>query len=122
MLSKIIYKILSEAEELEALKGQIYPLRADENTDFPFMVYKIDAVTPAYTKDGLVGDDVTKSFRIVGDKYDVGFNLSQAVRKLLDNSYKEENNILQSRMTSGYEDFQDDAFVQALTFDFKYKY
>ena len=59
-ISKKIYNILSNSELLtEKVGDKIFPLIAEADTDFPFVVFRRNGITPIYTKDWLTEERVT---------------------------------------------------------------
>jgi len=51
-IGKAIYDILhSNTDMVAKLQDKVFPLIADNNTTFPFIVYKRTGIIPAYTKD-----------------------------------------------------------------------
>ena len=60
MTGKLIYKQLSEDETLSGMvtPRKIFPLVANADTTFPFVVYARTALSVEYCKDGVVGNTI----------------------------------------------------------------
>ncbi|WP_019539802.1 DUF3168 domain-containing protein [Proteiniphilum acetatigenes] len=53
-IGKTIYNLLSsDTDVTDVVDDKIYPLVADINTTFPFIVYRKNSYNPDYTKDGI---------------------------------------------------------------------
>ena len=68
-INKFIYNILQSDKELTSMCKSIYPLVAEAEVKFPFILFTRDNVQPIDTKEYVVGDRVTFSIAIVSDKY-----------------------------------------------------
>ena len=57
-IGKAIYDILSnDSDVVDRVQNKIYPLIADVDTTFPFIVYKRTGIAPADSKDRFVFDE-----------------------------------------------------------------
>ncbi len=83
-----IYTILSSDATLVAALGgttKIYPLRAAQGIDFPYMVYRKVSTTPNETKDGAsIVDEVRVQFDFYGKLFDSLYLIEERTRELLD--------------------------------------
>lgn len=114
-INKKIYSILSADSELEALVGNnIFPLIANEDVKFPFIVFSKTSMSPKYAKMYVAGDSVNVSVAICDTTYTKTVDIAERVRLLLE-QHKDEyfSEIL---MTGCSEYFQDDAYIQRLEF------
>lgn len=103
---------------IEALGGRLYPLIAENGTNYPFAVYEREGLNNTYCKDGIITDDVTVSIKVVTATYYQGVEIAEQVRKKLTfNYYKYDNNSIYSTLTSAIEYYQEEAYIQALTFN-----
>ena len=120
-IGKAIYEILHSNTEIVAkLNDKIFPLIADINTTFPFIVYKRTGIIPAYTKDRYsVNDTVTVEIIIASDKYNDAVEIASLVRVALQGKKGTFSNIEieDIRLVSADEDFIEDTFIQTLTFN-----
>lgn len=84
-VGKAIYEILhGNSEIVSKVNDKIFPLIADENTTFPFIVYKRTSISPAYTKDRFsVNDTATVEIFIASDKYYETVEIADSVRTAL---------------------------------------
>lgn len=121
-ISKHVFAKLSASEALKTLVGdKIFPLSTKEATTFPFIIYKRDSLTPAYTKDRYdTGDNVVSEVVVASDNYFNSIEIAEVVRESLENKrgkYKSFN-VTDAKLLSADEDFIDDTFIQRLTFSF----
>lgn len=124
LLGKHIYKILSEDETIGGYVGKkIFPIVVESGTKYPFIVFTRTSVNSEFSKDGIIKDLVTVEINCVTATYLEGCNIANAVRNLLDCSWykSEELFISQIRLSNVVEAYQDDAYVQTLTFTFQIK-
>lgn len=122
-IGKTLYRLLTKNQELkELVKGQIYPLLANESTTFPFIVYSRSDLSPQYAKGGLYEDEVTVTIIAVSNNYEQSIEVAQEVRNALAFSkYKDEKTSLEitaNALLSVSEDTQDDSYLQTLTYKF----
>lgn len=121
-ISKHVFAKLSDSEALKPLVGdKIFPLSTKEATTFPFIIYKRDSLTPAYTKDRYdTGDNTVIEVVVASDSYFNSVEIAEAVRLSLENKRGkyEAFSVIDAKMLSADEDFIDDTFIQRLTFSF----
>lgn len=119
-IGKAIYSILSNDEAIKAkVNNKIFPLVANPDTTFPFIVYKRTGIYPTYTKDWYSGnDDITLEIIVAADNYNDSITIADLVRKALDGKKGEYSNIIINsiRMDIADEDFIEDTFIQNLQF------
>lgn len=113
-INKFIYNILQSDKELTSMCKSIYPLVAEEEVKFPFILFTRDNVQPIDTKEYVVGDRVTFSIAIVSDKYLTTVDIAERVRLLFEK--RRDNYFSETNLTSCTEDFSNDAYVQKLSF------
>lgn len=119
-LSKLIYQILCSVDEITNIVGEnIFPLIAEADTQFPFIVYKRTNITPSYTKDFLAYDIVDYEIVCVSDKYSQTIDLADLVRDTIEGLHNTQ--LLSSVVTYVTEDFLTDCYVQRIGFQFKVK-
>ena len=114
-----IYHILSnDTDVVDRVKNKIYPLIADVDTTFPFIIYKRTGITPADSKDRFIySEDVYVDVVIASDKYNESIEIADLVRTaLLKGGY---DGIKDINLTDADEDYIEDTFIQNLTFKIK---
>ena len=115
-IGKAIYHILSnDTDVVDRVQNKIYPLIADVDTTFPFIVYKRTGIAPADSKDRFVFDeDVFVDIVVASDKYNESIEIADLVRAaLLKGSY---DGIKDIELIDADEDYFEDTFIQNLTF------
>lgn len=121
-VGKAIYSLLSSNQQLVSMvDGNIFPLIAEINTTFPFIVYKREAITPQYTKDYWTSDEVLINVMVASNDYVESIEIADLVRQSLDQKKGEYSGITikDIRLTQADEDFIDDTYIQYLTFKIK---
>lgn len=111
-IGETVYNILSTDIEVTNVVGnKIFPLVADTNTTFPFIIYRKNSYVPEYTKDGISKKSATVEIVIASDKYNIGVDLADKVFKAIsakDRKFRLQNNT---------EDFIEDTFIQTLIYN-----
>ena len=118
-IGKAIYHILSnDTDVVDRVQNKIYPLIADVDTTFPFIIYKRTGITPADSKDRFIySEDVYVDVVIASDKYNESIEIADLVRTaLLKGGY---DGIKDIDLTDADEDYIEDTFIQTLTFKIK---
>lgn len=118
-VGKAIYSLLSSNQQLVSIvDGNIFPLIAEINTTFPFIVYKREAITPQYTKDYWTSDEVMINVMVASNDYVQSIEIADLVRQSLDQKQGEYSGIKirDLRLIQADEDFIDDTYIQYLTF------
>lgn len=123
LIGKYIYKLLSEDEGLSGLvtPKKIFPLIANADTTYPFVVYSRTGLSVQYCKDGLVEDSVEMQIIAVSDNYVESLEVANQIRKTLElRRYKDDDiQIRECKLTSVYEEYMEDAFIQRMNFTIK---
>lgn len=109
-IGKVIYTLLGDFKT--------YPLVADNNAKYPFIVYKRNNVISSTCKDGSYEDTVDIGITIVTMKYAEGIEIADKVREILQRQViKIDDMILNDTyLISANESFTDNVFVQNLNF------
>ena len=118
-VGKAIYHILSnDVDVVDRVQNKIYPLVADVDTTFPFIIYKRTGIIPADSKDRFIySEDVYVDVVIASDKYNESIEIADSVRTaLLEGTYE---GIKDISLTDADEDYIEDTFIQNLTFKIK---
>ena len=115
-VGKEIYSLLNGNDSLTGVVGsKIYPIIAEKETTYPFIVYKRSNIIPDYTKDFHFKDEVIIDIICVSDNYSESVDIASMVRDILED--KRFADIESIKLESADEDFIDDAYVQTLSFN-----
>lgn len=116
-IGKVVYSLLNTIVVDNKPLDRIYPLIAESGTNFPFIVYSRDSITPNFCKDGCYEDEVDITVKVVSSTYYGGLDLAQQVReKLTFYDLKSNNMIITSNLDNATESYEDNSYVQNLTF------
>ena len=119
-IGKVIYNKLSENEVIQnVVADRIYPVIAEQTTNYPFIIYyRNSIVNTIFNKDGSVEDDVSFSITVVSTKYNESADLANEIRKIFEKKQIPNNlmRITNSRLIAIDESYEDNAYVQRLTF------
>lgn len=118
-VGKAIFSILSnDADLVEKVENKIYPLIADVNTTFPFIVYRRNGIEPLNSKDRFTINTTTYiSIVVASDKYDESVEIAERIIKALSKGTYQ--GIMDISLVDADEDYIDDTFIQTLTFNIK---
>ena len=117
-IGKKVYQILKINDELVNIVGdKIYPLVAESDTSYPFVVFKRTGITPEYSKDWLTMESVSVEIVCASDKYFQSVDMANIIREEMDGLRGGE--ILETKVDYITEDFIDDAYIQRIGFNFK---
>lgn len=118
-INKIIYERLTANPYIsQVCHNKVFPLVAEQTTTFPFIVYWRDNVVSDNCKDGMHEDEVTFTVVVVSDNYPVSLTLANEVRLCLESMRIVSHDMVISncKVTGIEESFQENAFVQTLSF------
>ena len=122
LVSKYIRRFLVENEEEQGLidVNKIFPLIANADTTFPFIVFQRSNLMPIYTKDILTENQITMVIIVVSNDYIQSLDLANAVRHALEGNIYRDNDIVISamKMESITEETLEDAYIQRMVFTF----
>lgn len=111
-VGKHIKEFLDVPSVRKYLKGKIFPLIANEGTDFPFLVYRRASYVPENTKD-YEDEKVTIEIVIAANTYVESLDIANSVADALNG--KEDDLISDITIQNLYEDYADDTFLQYIT-------
>ena len=119
-LGRVVKSILLQDEELSRQVGsKVFPLVADKGTNFPFIVYRRDGLTPSTNKDKLVFDSqVRMSFIVASSDYRQGLGIcSKVVDVLLASQGKTIGGleITDLELLDSSEEYREDTFLELLS-------
>lgn len=120
LIGKYIYKLLSEDEVLTQIvtPKKIFPLVANAETTYPFIVYARTGLNVAYCKDCVTENTVEMQVIAVSDKYVESLEVANQIRRILElKRFKDEDVFIRDcRLSSVYEEYIENAFVQKMIF------
>ena len=116
-VGKEINRLLTESNVL-GVSGKIFPLVANPNTTFPFLVYRRIGYQPRNNKD-YVGEIITIEMNIASESYQEGVDIANSVADILQN--KETDIIETIQLVNVYEMYLQDTFIQNLQFRIELK-
>lgn len=116
-IGKAIKSLLVNGLSKTSINNKIYPLIADENTTFPFIVYRRSSITTVSDKD-YSNDSACIQIMIAANNYAESVELAEQVRTSLVHKKGIIQNISVEDITliDGSEEFIDNMFVQNLIF------
>ena len=112
---KHIFRILSSDKTLNEMVGnKIFPIIAENDITFPFILVTRTSITPITFKTGVAVDKVT--FQVVIEDVDDfrTFNIAERVMELLE--LRHSDYFKRIEFSNCYEDFMNDAYKQTLQF------
>ena len=115
-LSVISYlwdKITDNQDLASVLEKRIFPLVAEEGTEYPYLIMKLESILPAYSKDGRIYDNLTVSTSVYAKDYKTVVNIQESVRSLMESC--------NFKLDSFNEDFNSDAYKQTVYYRTYYK-
>lgn len=118
---KTIKSLLNTKSIKALIDNKVYPLIAPLNTTFPYVVYQRTS-TPQATKDNAYQDNVSIEIIIVSNNYDQSVNIAEIIRKEIEckrNIIVEGFNIVDIKLVLSNETYNNDAYLQSLTFNFR---
>lgn len=119
-IGKVIKDILYQDETLNNLvKNQVFPLIAEENTTFPFIVYRRNSIRKASTKDYVNDEIASVDVVVASDKYSQSVEIAERVRFVLERGEYEGENFSVDNITlsNASEQYMQNTYVQTLTFE-----
>jgi hypothetical protein len=116
-IGKYIYTTLQESEDITC---KVYPLVADNDAKYPFIIYKRVNLLSSDAKDGVFQDDATIEINVVSDKYSIGVDIATKVRELLEKEHVtfQDLEIDDCKIVLATEEYNS-AFVQRMQFNLK---
>lgn len=112
---KHIFRILSSDKTLNEMVGtKIFPIVADDDVKFPYIILERTSITPYTYKGGVGYDKVTFQIKIADSDYINTINIAEKVRELLE--LKTSNYFKRIEFSNCNEDFLNDTYRQILHF------
>ena len=114
-INKHIFSILTSDKSLKELVGtKIFPIVADDDVKFPYIILERTSITPYTFKGGVGYDKATFQIKIADSDYINTINIAEKVRELLE--LRTSNYFKRIEFSNCYEDFMNDAYKQTLQF------
>lgn len=116
-IGKFIYSLLCTDSRLATLVGnKIFPLIVENETTYPFIVYKRSDMKSNYTKDIHLSDDVYIDIICVSENYLSGLEIAGIIIELLEDKRFKDKGIEKVQSEYANEDYLENAFIQNLGF------
>lgn len=122
----IIHDLLAEDEAVQELTRKVFPVVSEEGATLPYICYRRGSFEDVSVKNLAGADTVHVEVMCYSADYAGGVRMAEAVRGALDGvqaTYQSEDGdklIARSiKLVDSEEGWQDDAYVQALTFSMK---
>lgn len=120
LIGKVIYsKLISNQLITDIVNDRVFPVIAEQTTTFPFIIYyRVSISNNLYNKDGSVEDNVVYSITVVSTNYNESAELANEIRKIFDKKQITNDimRITDSRLIEIDESYEDNSYVQKLTF------
>lgn len=115
-IGKYIYSTLNNN-----IDCKVYPLVADNNAKFPFVVYRRTNLVSATCKDGIYQDEVSVEIIVVSDGYSDSIDIATNIRSLLEKQsvFYDDLEINDGTLNLATEEYSNNSYVQRLQFNFK---
>ena len=118
---KYIRNFLLNNKELQknVRPTSIFPLIANANTNFPYIVMQRTGIRANYSKAGLIDDNVTIEIICVSNDYSQSIDIAQEVRNTLDaKRFRDEDIFIDNiEIESITEEWAENAYLQRLVFN-----
>lgn len=114
-INKYIYAILNSNTELNNIVGNnIFPLVAEEETTFPFVVFRRSNIITSYAKKQVANDEVGFVVSIADTNYSKTVEIAEIIRSILELHTDSYFQLI--HLESITEDFVENAYIQELNF------
>lgn len=114
-IGKYIHSVLDNSEDITC---KVYPLIADNNAKYPFIIYKRVSMSSNACKDGYYEDNVIMEITVVSDKYASSVDIATKIRNLLETQSVnyDDLEINDTTLSLATEEYSNNAYVQRLQF------
>ena len=120
LITKYLRKFLLDNKELQKVirPTSIYPIIANQNTPFPYIVMQRTGIISKYSKGGFCEDSLEIEIITVSNDYSQSIEIAQLIRETLDGKrYRSEEIWFDDiQLQSATEEFVDNAYIQRLSF------
>lgn len=94
----------------------VFPVVAPENAKGDIIVYRRTLIDRSECHSGYYLDTVTYEVAIISDSYDKAAEIGEQVDDAMSGTFNEDGKRFVSRISGGYEDFQDGKYYNIITF------
>jgi len=85
-IGKYIYNVLkTNVNVFDLVMDRIFPIVAENGTNYPYIIYTRNASNTQYTKDGIISENCSLTIDCVHTDYSKGVDVALAVREAFDN-------------------------------------
>ena len=118
-ISKALYLLLNDDAILKQSVTGVYPIIAENDAKYPFITYTRDNIYTNECKDGYYEDKVTFSVMVVSANYISSLDIANRVRAILEQKKINTKDVIlyNVKLTGIDESFNDNAYIQNLSFD-----
>ena len=114
-INKHIFSILTSDKSLKEMVGtKIFPIVADDDVKFAYIILERTCITPYTYKGGVGYDKATFQIKIADSDYINTINIAEKVRELLE--LRTSNYFKRIEFSNCNEDFLNDTYRQTLQF------
>lgn len=114
-INKHIFSILTSDKSLKEMVGtKIFPIVADDDVKFPYIILERTSITPYTYKGGVGYDKATFQIKIADSDYINTINIAEKVRELLE--LKTSSYFKRIEFSNCNEDFMNDTYRRTLQF------
>ena len=114
-INKHIFSILTSDKSLKEMVGtKIFPIVADDDVKFPYIILERTSITPYTYKGGVGYDKVTFQIKIADSDYINTINIAEKVRELLE--LRTSSYFKRIEFVGNTEDYVNSIYTQTLQF------
>lgn len=116
-IGKYIYSVLNDSKDITC---KVYPLIADNDAKYPFIIYRRVNLQSESSKDGYYEDSVSIEITVVSDKYSDSVDIATKIRNLLEKQSVNYDDLVinDATLSLATEEYSNNAYVQRLQFTF----
>ena len=113
--------LLADADIVQAVGQNIFPVIAPVDTDGDFILYKREKYSKNWTKMGVVEDDCQISITVISDNYDSATAIASMIDNCLTGQHFIKDNTVRMNidLVDSTEDFEDNKYFEVLLFRIK---
>lgn len=121
LIWKYLLPCIQDNEEFNSYVGdKVFPLLANPETEYPFVIYRRDSINVQYTKSPIKGWDnrVNISLGVYSNDYTTGIEILNIIRNMFENKQliTDEIKISEIQVTDVSEMKGDDCYIQTISF------
>lgn len=112
--------LLDNAELVDRVGTDIFPIVAPENTDGEFILYQRDKYRKSWVKQGVYEDECHLLITAVADDYDAALDLAEMIDNTLTGKHiNNEGKQFSMDLIDSTEEYSDNKYVETLLFEIK---